>query len=51
MPFLGKKKQNYAPFLKLIREIPYFETRFSQNQVKPYSGVFNEHIVAFLRSL
>ena len=46
MPFLDKKKkkkQYYAPFSKLIREIPIFETRFSQIELSP--------IVAFLRSL
>ena len=46
MPFLDKKKkkkQYYAPFSKQIREIPIFETRFSQIELSP--------IVAFLRSL
>ena len=28
-----KKIQHFAPFSKLIKEIPFFETQFSQNQV------------------
>ena len=30
-----------------LGKYPSFETRFSQNQVKPYSGVFKKPIVTF----
>ena len=39
--------QHFAPLPKLIRKCPSFESRFSQNRVKPYSGVFKEPIVTF----
>ena len=44
---LKKTIQHFAHLFKLIRKIPFFETRFSQNRVikkkkkfmEPYSGV------------
>ena len=47
LTFLKKTIQHFALFPKLIREMPPFETRFSQNRVKPYSDVFKEPIVTF----
>ena len=42
-----KTIQYFSPLPKLIREMPSFETRFSQNRDKPYSDVFKESIVTF----
>ena len=42
-----KTIQHFALFPKLIKEMPIFKTQFSQNRVKPYSGVFKELVVTF----
>ena len=45
---LSKKQSSILPhFPNLLGKCPSFETRFSQNRVKPYSDVFKEPIVTF----
>ena len=47
MPFLGKKIGIIPHFPNQLGKCASFKIRFSQNRVKPYSGVFKEPIVMF----
>ena len=47
LPFLKKQFSILPSIPNQLGKCPSFETRFSQNQVKPYSGIFKEPIVTF----